>query len=167
MLHWVEVVKSNRTARAMADRHYSFSGTPMAREVGPPGQKIIYLTDDCKAVWGSHRPAPWAGIQRADGLSGAFCFLFRNEGYPLARSSELIREAVARTSLRWGCDDFWTYIGADHVGSSNPGYCYLQAGFVHDGWVQSAKLGKMRRLCMPKTEAALLTSDYRAEKEKV
>lgn len=117
----------------------------MAHEIGPPGQKIVLLTDDNKAVWGSHRPAPWAGITRADGLEGSFCFLFRNEGYDVCLSSDLVREAVVLTQERWGVSDFWTYIGADHV-PGNPGYCFLQAGFQHDGWVQSQKLGRLRRL---------------------
>ncbi len=149
--HWLEVPKGNRQARRMADRHYSFSNTASrnSHEVGPPGQKIILVTADSKAIWGSHRPAPWAGIKRSDGLSGLFCFLFRNEGYVVAQSSDLIREAVVITALRWGSEDFWTYVAGAHVTSSNPGYCYLVAGFEHDGWVQSAKLGKLRRLLMP------------------
>jgi len=151
--HWVEVSKANRQARRMADRHYSYwhhHNRPMSHEVGPPGQKIILLTVDGKAVWGSHRPAPWVGIQRSDNLAGLFCFLFRNEDYPLALSSVLIREAVAITAERWGVDDFWTYIGVQHVASPNPGYCFLQAGFIHDGYVHSAKLGTLRRLKMPR-----------------
>lgn len=147
MTHWIEVTKANRQARRMADRHYTFQGKLlMAHEVGPPGQKIVLLTNDCKAVWGSHRPAPWAGITRGDGLEGAFCFLFRNEGYMQCLSSELITEAVAFTRERWGSADFWTYIGAEHVQGTNPGFCFLKAGFQHDGWVCSQKLGRLRRL---------------------
>jgi len=55
------------------------------------------------------------------------------------------------TAQRWGVADFWTYIGVEHIRSSNPGYCYLQAGFEHYRWGQSAKLGKMRLLCMSQT----------------
>jgi len=161
MTHWIEVTKANRQARRMADRHYSFwqhHNRPSSHEVGPPGQKIILLTADGKAVWGSHRPAPWAGITRADGLTGLFCFIYRNEGYPLALSSELICEAVGLTGARWGVSDFWTYIGAEHVKSRNPGYCFLQAGFEHHGWTQSAKLGLLRRLRMPAQKVLELVS---------
>ena len=152
MNHWIEVSKANHQARRMTDRHYSFwrhHNRPASHEVGPPGQKVILLTSDCKAVWGSHRPAPWAGITRSDGLTGLFCFIFRNEGYPLALSSELIREAVGITAAKWGADDFWTYVGTEHIKSSNPGFCFLKAGFEHDGWANSAKLGLLRRLRMP------------------
>ena len=157
MNHWIEVTKRNRQARRMAARHYSFwrhHNRPMSNEVGPPGQKIILLTADSKALWGSHRPHPNAGIVRVDGLNGMFCFIFRNEGYPLALSSELIREAVALTRSRWGIMDFWTYVAKDKIQSSNPGYCFLQAGFEHDGWVESAKLGTLRRLLMPAESVA-------------
>jgi hypothetical protein len=150
--HWVEVSKANRQARRMADRHYSFFGKPMSHEVGPPGQKIILLTADGRALWGSHRPAPWAGIVRADGLEGHHCFIFRNEGYAQVRSSDLIREAVSLTLQRWGPGDFWTYVGAEHVASENPGYCFLVAGWRHDGWVESAKLGRLRRLKLVESE---------------
>jgi hypothetical protein len=161
--HWVEVNKGNRQARRMADRHYSFFGTPMSHEVGPPGQKIILLTSDSKAVWGSHRPAPWANITRADGLVGLFCFLFRNEGYAGAKSSDLVTEAVGLTAGRWGVADFWTYVARDHIASSNPGYCYLKAGFEHDGWVDSGKLGRLRRLKMPASKVALTEEPVQGE----
>lgn len=162
-MHWIEVSKANRQARRMADRHYSFwrhHNRPSSHEVGPPGQKIILLTQDSKAVWGSHRPAPWAGITRSDGLNGMFCFIFRNEGYQLAQSSELITEAVGMTARRWGIHEFWTYIGAEHIQSSNPGYCFLVAGFEHDGWTQSAKLGKLRRLVMPHDKVAVCAARW-------
>src|SRR3990170_2168664 len=102
-MHWIEVSKANHQARRMADRHYSFwqhHKRPKSYGLGPPGQKIIFLTADGKAVGGSHRPAPWANITRSDGLTGLFCFLYRNEGYPIP-SSVLIREAVGRTAARW------------------------------------------------------------------
>mgnify|MGYP001611601067 CR=1 FL=1 len=154
MTHWVEVSKCNPQARRMADRHYSYCAPlnrPRGPEVGPPGQKIVLLTSDCKAVWGSHRPAPWTGLKRADGIDAWCCFIYRNEGYPLAKSSDLIREAVSLTIGRWGLapQGMVTYVAVDHVKSSNPGYCYLQAGWQHDGWVQSRKLGKLRRLVLP------------------
>jgi len=63
-------------------------------------------------------------------------------------SSDLIREAVALTEQRWGPADFWTYVAKDKVESSNPGYCFLAAGFEHDGWTESQKLGTLRRLVL-------------------
>lgn len=139
------VTKRDPRARALADRHYSRQKVG-SREIGPPGQKLIYMTVDGRCLWGSHRPAPWAGIDRADGFMGHSCFIFRNEG-PLL-SSELIVEAVGLTAKVWGVAPFITYVAKDHVESPNPGYCFLVAGFEHNGWVESGKLGTLRRLIM-------------------
>jgi hypothetical protein len=144
-MHWDVVTKSNPVAIALADDHYSRQ-TPGSREIGPPGQKLVLLSHDHKAVWGSHRPAPWTGIQRMDGFAGHNCFIFRNTGAVL--SSDLIREAVGITALRWGLAPFLTYVAVDHVRSTNPGYCYIQAGFVRAGYRNQTKLGRMARLEM-------------------
>ena len=149
----MEVSKCNPQARRMADRHYSYrplKGRQRGPEVGPPGQKIVLLTEDGKALWGSHRPAPWTGLKRADGIDAWCCFIFRNEGYPGAKSSVLIQEAVARTVQKWGIapQGFITYVAQAHIQSTNPGWCYLQAGWEHDTWVWSAKLGWLRRLLL-------------------
>jgi len=162
MHYWVEVNKSNRQARRMADRHYSFwnpNATKMANEVGPPGQKIILITPDETAVWGSHRPAPWAGITRSDGLTGMFCFLYRNEGQG-RKSSLLIREAVGFTANRWGINDFWTYIGVNHIRSDIPGYSFFRARFHHHGWTESSKLGSLRRLHMRPHQVQRCLDEY-------
>lgn len=142
---WVEVSKANPLALRMAGRHYSRQKA--YHELGPPGQKIVLLSADEKAVWGSHRPAPWTGIKRMDGFDGHSCFIFRNEG-SLFLASDLIREAVEYTYSKWGRADFITYVAVDLVHSSNPGYCYLVAGWKPDGYTQSQKLGRLRRLVL-------------------
>ena len=148
---WVEVTKGNRRARALADRHYS-RGTIGAIGFAPPGQTIILLTPDEKALWGSHRPAPWAvddegeKITRIDGFEGHSCFIFRNEGAGL--SSELIQEAVGITCHKWGAAPFLTYVAVEKVASVNPGYCYLKAGFKGVGYTKSGKHGVLRKLVM-------------------
>ena len=144
-MHWTEVKKTDKRALALADRHYSRQ-KPGSRELGPPGQKIILLTADETAVWGSHRPAPWANIKRMDGFEGHSCFLFRNEGHEL--SSALIREAVAFTARVWGCSPFITYVAIDKVLSVNPGFCYKKAGFHYVRTRLKTKHGPMARLEM-------------------
>lgn len=57
--------------------------------------------------------------------------MFRNEGAGL--SSDLIIEAVAATRWSWGAPPqhgFITFIHADKIRSTNPGYCYLMAGWT-------------------------------------
>ena len=142
---WDVVTKADSRAVALADDHYSRQ-TPGSREIGPPGQKLVLLSSDHTAVWGSHRPAPWTGIQRMDGFTGHNCFIFRNIGPTL--SSALIWEAVGITALRWGVAPFLTYVAVDHVRSNNPGYCYIKAGFVRVGYRDQTKLGRMARLEM-------------------
>jgi len=152
MLYWTEVSKCDSRARAFANRHYTYrpvKSRPMGKEVGPPGQKIVLLSYDSKAVWGSHRPAPWSGIKRLDGFEGASCFIYRNEGCPVV-SSTLIREAVGLTAIKWGICDFLTYVGVEVVDSEVPGYCFIQAGFkAQKGFVHSSKIGWMKKLIMP------------------
>ena len=102
---------------------------------------------DGRALWGSHRPAPWArGVQRMDGFKGNSCFIFRNDGGPL--SSVLIREAVAITSLEWDLAPFITYVAINKVNSRNPGYCFIMAGFKKVGVRKKTKHGPMLRLEM-------------------
>lgn len=141
--NWTLVKKTNKVAVGLADFHYSRQKVG-SREIGPPGQKIVLLNNDSTAVWGSHRPAPWTGIQRMDKFQGSSCFIFRNTGTTL--SSELIREAVGITALRWGDQPMITYVALDHVRSTNPGYCFLRAGFTRVGYRDKTKLGRMARL---------------------
>ena len=147
--NWSLVKKTNKIAVSLADDHYSRQKIG-SREIGPPGQKIVLLNHDHTAVWGSHRPAPWAGIERLDKFSGSSCFIFRNTGDTL--SSILIREAVGITALRWGDDPFITYVALNRIRSSNPGFCFLKAGFDRVGYNSKTKLGLMARLEMSSIE---------------
>jgi hypothetical protein len=63
--------------------------------------------------------------------------LFRNLGAGL--SSELIRSATARTYEEWArrygalpAERLRTEIGVREIRSTNPGYCYLRAGWQRD-----------------------------------
>lgn len=63
--------------------------------------------------------------------------LFRNLG--AGRSSDLIRVATGETYRRWierygelPSERLRTEIGIKRIRSTNPGYCYLQAGWVKD-----------------------------------
>jgi hypothetical protein len=67
MKHWTKVTKFDTRACALADRHYS------RRKVGspqfmPPGQTIVLLSADERAVWGWWRPHPDSGIKAMNGL---------------------------------------------------------------------------------------------------
>ena len=145
--YWVEVSKCDKAACEFARPHYS-RAKPDSKELGPPGQKIVLMGNDNKALWGSHRPAPWANIERMDGFKGHSCFIFRNDGGPL--SSLIIREAVAFTAIRWGVEPFITYVAIDKVKHKrDPGRCFIKAGFKRIAIKQKTKHGAMLRLEMP------------------
>ena len=144
--YWIEVSKCDKDACEFARPHYS-RASPDSKELGPPGQKIVLMGSDGKALWGSHRPAPWAGIKRMDGFEGHSCFIFRNAGGPL--SSLIIREAVAYTVIKWGMAPFITYVAINKViHKRDPGRCFIKAGFRKVTIKEKTKHGPMLRLEM-------------------
>jgi len=84
-------------------------------------------------VW--QRPLPQ---YRRDGQTGYNCSLFRNEDGRL--SSEIILEAERLVLEAWGPDRLYTYVDAAKIRSSNPGYCYFQAGWQKVGVSKSGKI---------------------------
>lgn len=141
---WHEVSKCDKLALEIAKPHYS-RAKPDSKELGPPGQKIVLVSDDWKALWGSHRPAPWAGVKRMDNFDGHSCFIFRNAGSQYL-SSLMIREAVALTAEKWGVAPFITYVAKDKVRKKrDPGRCFRKAGFFKVGIKQKTKHGPMVR----------------------
>jgi hypothetical protein len=131
--------RSDPAALRLADRHYSRK-TPGAPWLGPPGRALVLVTGDETALWVTHWPAADKAL---DGLDAWRCSIFRNEGPSL--SSVLIGFAMDAT-LRWWAEaragstwftqapaDGWvTWIDRRRVRSSNPGYCFLRAGWERD-----------------------------------
>lgn len=143
-MYWREVGKCDKAAIMFAQPHYSIA-TPNARELGPPGHKIVLMGTDGCALWGSHRTA--AGIKRMDGFAGHSCFIFRNDGGPL--SSVIIREAIGYTCYQWGIAPFITYVAVDKVRHKrDPGRCFIKAGFKVVTVKDRTKHGRMLRLEM-------------------
>lgn len=131
MTSWRKSDRFDPSALPLADRHYNRQrpGTP---QFVPPGRCLVLLTDDRTALWVTSWP------RYAQHLwAGAWCnTLFRNEN-PRAVSSALIRRAVAHTRSHFGPAPeigIVTFVDPTKVVSTNPGYCYLVAGFVHEGW---------------------------------
>jgi hypothetical protein len=150
MGYWRVVSKCDRFAASFAAPHYSIA-KPLAAELGPPGQKIVLMGEDGKALWGSHRPAPWAKLGRMDGFLGHSCFIFRNDGGP--QSSGIIRQAVAITAIDWNLAPFITYVAIDKVRRKrDPGRCFIKAGFQPIRIKEKTKHGRMLRLEMTQDE---------------
>lgn len=86
---------------------------------------MVLMTERCDALF------VWRRFISDDGQEGVNCAVFRNEG-PLL-SSELIREADALARDRWPGERHYTYVDPGAVRSTNPGYCFLRAGWHRCG----------------------------------
>jgi hypothetical protein len=134
--------------------HYS-RRTPGSKTFTGVGQEIVLVSDCGRAVWACVRQRTPAarGTGASRGRAGTTDaaprylwrnMLFRNLGAGL--SSDLIREATERTFEEWErrygelpAERLRTEIGVKQVRSSNPGYCYMMAGWER-GEVKRGKL---------------------------
>lgn len=131
---WLKVTKFDARTAAIADRHYSRRtiGSP---QFMPPGETLVLLSADERAVFGWWRPHPRSGIKAMNGLDGWTCTIFRNESL-LMRSSDLILEAekeLMQAGRTIGPDGFITYVWDRKITSGNPGYCFKCAGYRRAG----------------------------------
>lgn len=121
---WCEVRDGDDTARTIFDGHYSRrhyrDGRRPALFVGP-GEKMVLVTAEADALF------IWRKFLSDDGQRGINCAAFRNESRFL--SSDLIREAMRLAWERWPEARLYTYVNPRKVRSSNPGYCFLMAGW--------------------------------------
>lgn len=155
-MRWVLSSSSDRRALDVVDGtgphagqgpHYS-RRTPGSKTFTGVGQEIVLVTDCGRAVWAVVRQkTPMArGTGSSRGRSGGTDqraryiwrnMLFRNLGAGL--SSDLIRQATEATYRHWlerygalPAERLRTEIGISSIRSSNPGCCYLKAGWVRD-----------------------------------
>ena len=126
---WRKVERSDVRARALADRHYSRQ-TVGARDFMGSGRTFVLLTDCERAVWGVIENLDPGGSLRWR------VSLFRNEGAGL--SSDLIREATARTFAYWRAKHgalpsvpLQTEVDPDRTRRKrDPGRCFRRAGWT-------------------------------------
>lgn len=148
MTYWLHIHHLDERARALADRHYSRQSIG-AREIAPPGNKIVLLGRGNDALWVSHRPAPGSGATRRDGFDYWDNPYFRNESDEIA--SDLIVQALAITVGLWTdalpADGFHSFVNPQRVrptmrrGQRIYGYCFLKAGFeLHEERTKSRHL---------------------------
>lgn len=123
---WLSSHDGDDTCRDIFDGHYSrrryVDGRSPKLFVGP-GEKMVLRTSDARAllVW---RKFIDHAIPRQTGVN---CAVFRNEGSGL--SSDLIYAAMVCAWDRWPGERLYTYVNARRVRSTNPGYCFLAAGW--------------------------------------
>lgn len=125
---WYLTKDGDRTALALYNRHYSArryaDGRKRTQFVGP-GQVIALRTGDGDALF------VWRKFIDDSGQHGVNCAVFRNES--VHRSSTLIRQADAVADFVWPGERHYTFVNPQAVRSSNPGYCFMAAGWRKDG----------------------------------
>lgn len=114
------------------ERHYSArqykDGRTRKLFVGP-GEKVVLRTLAGDAVFA------WRKFIDDSGQTGINCAVFRNES--AHKSSDLIRQADAIADCLWPHSRHYTFVRAEAVRSSNPGYCFLAAGWQKCGMTRS------------------------------
>jgi hypothetical protein len=139
---WLSSNKFDPRAVAIYERHYSArryaDGRKRTQFVGP-GECMVLLTQSCDAlfVWVRNR------MERYDKQEGVNCAVFRNESSML--SSDLIREADELAWQRWPGERHFTYVEDGKIRSSNPGFCFLKAGWQRVGRNKTGRLTLLER----------------------
>ena len=123
-------------------RHYSryqyADGRQRILFVGP-GDKLVLRTERGDAVFVWRKFVDDCIDQRTgQRQEGVNCAIFRNEGKHI--SSSLIRQADAIADATWTDRRHYTYVDCQKVASSNPGYCFLAAGWRRCGMTKSGLL---------------------------
>jgi hypothetical protein len=121
---WYLTKDGDRTCLDLYERHYSArryaDGRKRSQFVGP-GQVIALRTGDGDALF------VWRKFIDDSGQDGINCAVFRNESEH--RSSTLIRQADAIADHVWPDRRHYTYVDPKAVRSSNPGFCFMAAGW--------------------------------------
>ena len=125
---WWLTRDGDRDCLALYERHYSAYRYADGRQrklfVGP-GEKVVLRTERADALF------VWRRFIDDSGQDGINCAVFRNEGPHL--SSELIRQADAIADCLWPDRRHYTYVDRQKVASTNPGFCFLRAGWRRCG----------------------------------
>lgn len=146
---WIPILDGDDEARRFFDRHYSrrfyADGRKPKLFVGP-GEKFVLVTPCRRAlfVWRKEK-------FNLAGQTGINCAVFRNEGAGL--SSYLINAADELADARWPGERHYTYVNSERIDSTNPGYCFIRAGWRKCGITKRNKLIILERLS-PTEDAA-------------
>ena len=121
-------------------RHYSryrYADGRQPKVFTGPGEKVVLRTEHADALF------VWRRFIDDSGEQGVNCAVFRNEsGY---RSSELIRQADAIADHCWPGERHYTYVNPKGVRSTNPGFCFMAAGWRRTGRVTGSGLLVLER----------------------
>ncbi len=132
---WYLTKDGDKSCLALYERHYSCyryrDGRRRSQFVGP-GEHVVLRTESADAMF------VWRSFIDDSGQDGVNCAVFRNEGQH--KSSELIRQADAIADFCWPRQRHYTYVNSAAIRSSNPGYCFVAAGWRKCGMTKSKLL---------------------------
>ena len=116
---------------ALYERHYSCRRYADGRKrklfVGP-GEKVVLRTAEGDALF------VWRRFIDDSAQKGINCAVFHNESQ--YRSAVLIRQADAIADCLWPDCRHYTYVDPQAIKSTNPGFCFLAAGWHRCGTTQ-------------------------------
>jgi hypothetical protein len=135
---WITIADGNNEARALFDRHYSrhrYADGRKPKQFVGPGGKLVLTTPCRRAIF------VWRKFISDNGQDGINCAVFRTEiPSEQIEASELIRAADAIADRRWPGERHYTYVDPRKVRSTNPGYCFIMAGWRRCGVTKRRKL---------------------------
>ena len=129
MIFWFATNDRDADAISLYCRHYSRrkykAGRANLRARGfvGPGEKMVLITAKADAVFVWR----YSKIGDKNGQRGINCLIFRNESEH--KSSDMIKEAVELAQKRWPGKRLYTYVNGRKIRSTNPGFCFLKAGW--------------------------------------
>ncbi len=132
---WIEIKDGDPSGMSLFLRHYTARATRKVYQFVGPGEKLVLLTPDAKALF------VWRKFISDAGEKGVNCAVFRNEGSIAGKSSELIEAAKVIAWRRWPGERLYTYVDASKVRHKrDPGRCFLRSGFRRCGVTKGGKL---------------------------
>lgn len=145
---WRYVPDGYLPAMEMFKRHYSYHQYKDNRRADTsnrnrnlfcgPGEKHPMMTPANDALF------VWRKFIDDSGQTGVNCAVFRNESSYLA--SWLIEQACSVAWSRWPGERLYTTVNPKKIRSTNPGYCYLMAGWRPCGYTKVKQLLILEKL---------------------
>jgi hypothetical protein len=135
---------------ALFMRHYTARARRKVYQFVGPGEKMVLLTPDARALF------VWRKFISDAGETGVNCAVFRNEESTHGKASELIEAAKQHAWERWPGERLYTYVDPSKVRRKrDPGRCFLRAGFRLCGKTPE---GKLILECWPSKTAPAIQS---------
>lgn len=122
--YWWLTKDGDKDCLELYEKHYSCYKYADGRErklFAGPGEKVVLRTKAGDALF------VWRRFIDGSGECGINCAVFRNESK--IKSSELIQQADQIAFAVWPCCRHYTYVSASAIASSNPGFCFIKAGW--------------------------------------